>query len=96
MVPKRTIVRDEDFIELADGVRPDAKKRIVLRKVDIPPGVSYRVYSNCLGQIVLDPQVSVPASEAWLFNNPEALESVRRGLSNARRGKTSKVDLGAL
>ncbi len=96
MSVKPTVVRDHDFVELAEGVRPDAKKRIVLRKVDVPPGVSYRVYSNCLGQIVLDPQVSVPASEAWLFNDPEALESVRRGLSDARRGKTSRIDVGAL
>ncbi len=83
-------------MELADSVKPDARNRIVLRKVKIPAGVSYRVYANCLGQIVLDPQVSIPASEAWLFENPEALASVRRGLADAKHGRVSRVDLGAL
>jgi hypothetical protein len=91
-----TIIRDADFEKVADSVKPDAKKRIVLQKVQINEGVSYHIYSNSLGQIVLDPQVTIPASEAWLFNNPKALASVRRGLSDAARGRVSKVDLKSL
>jgi hypothetical protein len=49
-----------------------------------------------LGQIVLDPQVTIPASEAWLFSDPDALASVRRGLSDAAKGKVSKLTLGSL
>jgi hypothetical protein len=40
--------------------------------------------------------VTIPLSEAWLFNNPTALELVKRGLSDAAQGKVSKVDLDAL
>jgi len=58
--------------------------------------VTFHVYRNIHGQIILDPQVSIPASEAWLFNNPEALESVRRGLKNASEGMVSKVDVDKL
>ena len=36
------------------------------------------------------------ASEAWLFNNPDAMASVRRGLSDAAQGRVSKVDPDAL
>ncbi len=90
------IVRDSDFEMLAEGVKPDAKNRVSLRKIKIPEGVTYRMYRNCLGQIVLDPQVSIPVSEAWLFSNPEALASVERGLSDAKLGKVSSVDLEAL
>jgi hypothetical protein len=43
------------------------------------------------GQIVLDPQVSIPASEAWLYRNPEALASVRRGLQDLAEGKVAYV-----
>ena len=96
MTDKPTVVRDQDFVKLAEGVKPDARNRIVLHRVKVPAGVTYHLYSNCLGQIVLDPQVSIPASEAWLFNDPEALASVRRGLSDAKRGRVSKVDLGEL
>lgn len=77
-------------------MKPDAKKRVVLPKVQVQEGVTYHIYSNSLGQIVLDPQVTIPASEAWLFNNPDALASVRRGLSDAAKGRVSKVDLDAL
>ena len=91
-----TIIRDTDFEKLADSVKPDAKKRVVLQKVQIKEGVSYHIYSNSIGQILLDPQVTIPASEIWLFNNRKALASVKRGLSDAAKGKVSKVDLDAL
>jgi hypothetical protein len=45
---------------------------------------------------VLDPQVTIPAFELWLFKNPTALASVKRGLADAAQGKVSKVDLDAL
>lgn len=38
----------------------------------------------------------VPASEAWLYANPEALASVRRGLEDSKHGRVSKVDLASL
>ena len=96
MATKTTIVRDFDFEILAEGVKPDAKNRVNLHAVKALEGVTYHVYRNRLGQIVLDPQVSIPAAEAWLFKDPEALASVRRGLSQAKRGKVSRVNLEEL
>ncbi len=93
---KAMIIKDTDFQRVAESVKPDAKKRVVLQKIQMLEGVTYHIYSNSLGQIVLDPQVTIPASEVWLFNNPDALASVRRGLSDAAQGKVSKVDLDAL
>ena len=91
-----TIIKDTDFKRIAESVKPDAKKRIVLPRVKMWEGITYHIYSNSIGQIVLDPQVTIPASEAWLFNNPDALASVRRGLSDAAQGRVSKVDLDTL
>ena len=91
-----TIIKDEKLTRIAESVKPDAKKRVVLPKALVPEGVVYHIYSNIVGQIVLDPQVTIPASEAWLFNNPEALASVRRGLDDAAHGRVSKVDLESL
>ena len=31
----------------------------------------------------------IPESEAWLYANPKALASVRRGLDEARKGETA-------
>jgi hypothetical protein len=87
------VIKDEVFEKVADSVKPDAKKRVVLHSIQIQEGISYHIYQNSVGQIVLDPQISIPASEIWLFKNPEALESVMRGLSEAAQGKVSRVNL---
>lgn len=55
-----------------------------------------RVYKNDRGDILLQPLVEIPASEAWLFQNREALESVQKGLKDASEGKISKLDLDEL
>jgi len=38
----------------------------------------------------------IPASEAWLYKNQEVLESVRRGLKDAAKGKVSKLNIDEL
>ena len=74
---------------IARDVRPDSKRRVTLGKAlaGLDEDVRFDVYRNPDGQIVLDPQVSIPASEAWLYRNREALASVRRGLQEAAEEK---------
>ena len=91
-----TVIKDGHLKMVAASVKPDAKKRVVLPKALVEEGITYHIYTNKFGQIVLDPQVTIPASELWLFRNPAALASVKRGLADAAQGKISKVDLGAL
>ena len=91
-----TIIKDTDFTEVAEGVKPDSKKRVVIPKPLMVEGITYHIYQNRFGQIILDPQVAIPASEAWLFNNPEALALVEQGLADIKKGKVSKIDLNAL
>lgn len=38
----------------------------------------------------------IPSSEAWLYKNKEALESVHKGLKDAAEGRVSKLDLNEL
>ena len=52
--------------------------------------IIYHVYSNSVGQIVLDPQVTIPASEAWLFENKEALASIDKGMSESMNGQVMR------
>lgn len=35
--------------------------------------------------------VEIPAREKWLFENPEAVASVRRGLADAKAGRTQSL-----
>ena len=83
-------LKEQQGLELiARDVRPDSKRRLTLGKAmsGFDEDVRFDVYRNPDGQIVLDPQVSIPASEAWLYRNPEALARVRRGLQEAAEGK---------
>ena len=80
----------DDFRKIADNLKPDAKRRVL-----IPESVVadlYDVYTNNAGQILLDPRVTIPASEAWLYEDREALDSVRRGFSDAAQGRATKID----
>ncbi len=60
---------------------------MILPKALIKEGITYHIYINSVGQIVLDPQVTIPASELWLFENKEALASVDRGMAESMDGQ---------
>ncbi len=88
---KQNVVKDSDFTEIAE-VKADGKNRVQLgRKVKRFKTRLYRVYQNVHGQIMLDPQVMVPASEAWLFQNKQEAHMVQKGLEDARTGKVVKA-----
>jgi hypothetical protein len=38
----------------------------------------------------------IPSSEAWLYKNKKALESVQKGLKQAAKGKIKKLNLAEL
>lgn len=42
------------------------------------------------GTIILKPFVQISADEAWLFKNPQALESLKTGIQQAKEGKIKK------
>ena len=71
-------------------VRPDSKGRITLGK--LAEGVSsYRVKRQKDGKIILEPFMEIPAEERWLWDNKEALESVMKGIEDARAGRLTKM-----
>ena len=51
-----------------------------------------RLYRNVSGEVLLQPIAEIPASELWLFRNPEAINDVREGLQDALHGKVSRLD----
>jgi hypothetical protein len=85
----KTIIKNTNFKGVARSVKPDAKRRVVLPADLIREGIIYHIYANTAGQIVLDPQVTIPASEAWLFADKTALEMVDRGMVEAAKGKVT-------
>ena len=87
---RRELLKNDDFREVTE-VKADSKNRISLGRNVALKVQFYKVYQNALGQIVLDPQVTVPAHEGWLFKNQEALKMVRRGLTEAKSRKLRKA-----
>lgn len=83
-----TILRDTNFELVTEFVKPDKKKRITLGiAAFLSKERAFNIYRNKSGQVVLDPVRAVPASEAWLYENPKALASVKKGLQESAQGK---------
>lgn len=95
-VKMAAVVKDRDWKKVNDSMKPDTRRRVVLPASVVVEGVIYHAYCNSCGQILLDPQVTIPLSEAWLFNNPVALGLVKQGLEDAAQGRVSEVDLDEL
>lgn len=87
---KQDILKDTDFEEVAEA-KVDAKRRVALGRITAQKISGYRIYRNSVGQIILDPMVTIPAHEAWLFKNPEAARLVKQGLADARKGRVVKT-----
>jgi hypothetical protein len=79
------IIRDTDLTRVAGNFKPDSKKRVTLPSTLVQEGIIYHIYHDGVGRILLDPQVTIPASELWLFENKDALASVDRGMLESAR-----------
>ncbi len=73
-------------------LKVDSKKRITIGKLAPDDVTSYDAQFLEDGSIILKPRVEIPAEEAWLFKNKNALESLKRGLEDSAAGKISELD----
>lgn len=69
---------DLNFRTVKEVVEPDSRGRFSIGA--IAKSKTYRVQVNDAGQILLDPVVAIPERELWLWQNPEAIASVQRGI----------------
>jgi|SRR5271154_254730 len=89
------IFEEGKFEPIGREVEPDERKRLALAAA-LPTsidGIRYRVFRNSSGQILLDPVKSVPLYEAWIYENPKRIESILRGIAEAKSGKVTKIKL---
>jgi hypothetical protein len=86
------VIKNTNFELVTEFAQPDAKKRLSLGNA-LAGATAYNVYRNPLGQLILDPVKTIPASEMWLYENPQALAGVKQGLRESAQGKT--VDRGS-
>jgi hypothetical protein len=81
------VLKNTDFQLISEFAQPDAKKRLSLGEAQ-GSSTAYNIYCNPLGQLILDPVKVVPASEMWLYENAQALASVKQGLQESAEGKS--------
>jgi hypothetical protein len=86
-MPAPTIIKNSDFQLVSEFAQPDAKKRLSLGEAS-GSATAYNIYRNPLGQLILDPVKTIPASEMWLYENAHALASVKQGLRESVEGKS--------
>ncbi|HUV69698.1 MAG TPA: hypothetical protein VMW15_08555 [Terracidiphilus sp.] len=86
-MPVPDLIRNPDFQLVSEFAQPDAKKRLSLGEA-LAGATAFNIYSNPLGQVILDPVKTIPASEMWLYENPKALASVKKGLRESAEKKS--------
>lgn len=74
------------------NLKVDSKKRITLGKLAAEEVTSYDAEVKENGVIILHPKVEIPAEELWLWQNKEAMASVRRGLDDLANGRFAELD----
>lgn len=86
-MPTASVIKNADFQLISEFAQPDAKKRLSLGEA-MQDAKAYNIYRNPLGQLILDPVKTIPASEMWLYENAQALASVKQGLRESAEGKS--------
>lgn len=86
-MPTFAVLKSTDFQLVSEFAQPDAKKRLSLGEA-LHGATAYNIYCNPLGQLILDPVKVIPASEMWLYENAQALASVKQGLRESAEGKS--------
>ncbi len=82
-----TTIKVIDFKVISKNVKPDIKNRVVLPSALVQDGIFYHISHNSIGQILLDPQVTIPASELWIFANKDILASIDKGMAESANGQ---------
>jgi hypothetical protein len=87
---KHTLKVDDEFEEVSTHT-VDGRQRVTLGDL-VKDTRRVRVYRNARGELLLQPVMEVPAAEVWLFQNPEALTGVKKGLEDAATGRVSRLN----
>ena len=53
----------------------------------------FKISRQTDGKIILDPLIEVPASEHWIYKNPDALASLMRGIEDIKANRIEDLDI---
>jgi len=87
----QTLRINDDFQEVG-VLSADDRNRITLGKY-LKNFKRLKVFQDSRGEILLVPIVEVPASELWVYQNQNAMESLQKGLADAKAGRIAEKKL---
>lgn len=70
----------------------DTRNRVCLTQL-LPKNLqisSYRAHMEG-DKIILEPMVEIPSEEHWLYKNPKAMASVKKGLNDIKEGRVGEL-----
>lgn len=92
---KQSVFVKQDFTPVDDRIL-DNKGRITISNDWMPYKNqtirSFKIYRNADGDLLLRPEVTIPAREAWIYENPEVIKSIRKGVKELEQGKGDIVE----
>lgn len=98
------MTKKDTFEEINQGFIPidiksiDTKNRItigekIIKRISGQNKVSqFQVFIGQDGDILLRPLTAIPIREAWIYEKPEFIGQIRKGLQEAKIGKVEKIE----
>ena len=98
MTKKELIEKNNQQFIPVDVKSIDAKNRItlgekVIKQISGQGRVTqFQVFLGQEGDILLRPLTAIPSREAWIYEKPELIGKIRKGLQEAKEGKTEIIE----
>jgi len=89
--------KKEDWETIAEVKHLDSRNRAVFpSRVAALLKDGFDLVQNEEGEIKIIPMSRVPAEEAWIYENPEILKKIDKGMADSKTGKVRKISINDL
>lgn len=89
--------KKEDWETIAEVKHLDSRNRAVFpSKVAALLKDGFDLIQNQEGEIKIIPMSRVPVEEVWIYENPEILKKIDKGMTDSRAGKVRKISIDDL
>ena len=89
--------KKRDWETIAEVKHLDSRNRAVFpSKVAALLKDGFDLLQNQKGEIKIIPMSRVPVKEAWIYENPEILKKIDKGMSDSKAGKVKEISIDDL
>ncbi|MDD5638241.1 MAG: hypothetical protein PHD84_10585 [Atribacterota bacterium] len=98
MSKNETIEKDNQKFIPFDIRFIDSKNRVtlgekIIKKISGQNKVNqFQIFIGQDGDILLRPLTAIPSREAWIYEKPELIGQIRKGLQEVKDGKVEKIE----